>query len=251
MKRGDLTDDELRECIMGMPTFDGIDERLIQLFTELVGKYASQISMKEFSDEGMYGLLMRRQGLQKFIRNNGANNIFGLLHTTIGLAIKDLLREKNAHKKEVAFDADMPEGARMPNESTEQSREEANEKFDVADGALASSRSQLRCGFLIAYEGIERPLDDELERAELRTGGADVFKQRLAHADRPTVGEVSASATELSAHNKDLWTMDKLVEAFNHAADSALCPNPVTGRKWNTRIKVACKNAQSILDKDC
>ena len=64
MKRGDLTDDELRECIMGMPTFDGIDERLIELFTELVGKYASQISMKEFSDEGMYGLLMRRQGLQ-------------------------------------------------------------------------------------------------------------------------------------------------------------------------------------------
>jgi len=249
MKRGDLTDDELKQCIMSLPEMKGIDERLIQLFTELVGKYASQISMKEFSDEGMYGLLMRRQRLQEFIRNKGAKNIHGLLYKTIGFAIKDLLREKIAYKKEVVFDADMPEGARMPNESTEQSREADNEKFDLADGALAKNGGKMRCGFLIANKGIERPLEDE--RAEIQTGGADVFKQRLAHADRPTVGEVSASATELSAHNKDLWTMDKLVEAFNHAAGSALCPNAVTGAIWNTRIKVACKNAQSILDKDC
>jgi hypothetical protein len=249
MKRGDLTDDELKQCIMSLPEMKGIDERLIQLFTELVGKYASQISMKEFSDEGMYGLLMRRQRLQEFIRNKGAKNIHGLLYKTIGFAIKDLLREKIAYKKEVVFDADMPEGARMPNESTEQSREADNEKFDLADGALAKNGGKMRCGFLIAYEGIERPLKDE--RAEIQTGGADIFKRRLAHADRPTVGEVSASATELSAHNKDKWTMDKLVEAFNHAAGSALCLNPVTGAVWNTRIKVACKNAQSILNKDC
>lgn len=250
MKRGDLTNDELKQCIMSLPEMKGIDERLIQLFTELVGKYASQISMKEFSDEGMYGLLMRRQGLQELIRNEEAKNIHGLLYKTIGFAIKDLLREKNAHKKEVVFDADMPEGARMPNESTEQSREEDNEKFDLADGALAKNGGKMRCGFLIAYKGIKRPLEDE--RAEIQTGGADVFKQRLAHADRPTVGEVSDSATKLSAHNKDKWTMDMLVEAFNHAAGSAnLCPNPVTGAVWNSRIKVACKNAQSILDKDC
>ena len=71
MKRGDLTDDELKQCIMSLPEMKGIDERLIQLFTELVGKYVSRISMKEFSDEGMYGLLMRRQRLQEFIRNKG------------------------------------------------------------------------------------------------------------------------------------------------------------------------------------
>jgi len=250
MKRGDLTDDELRECIMAMPTFDGIDDRLIDLFIKLVARIELQISKAEFKNKVMNGLYMRHKGLQELIRNEGAKNIHGLLYKTIGFAIKDLLRKKITVKiKKVAFDADMTDDAEMPYESTEQRCEESTEKFDLADEALAINSGKYRCGFLIAYKGIERPLEDE--RAEIQTGGADIFKRRLAHADRPTVGEVSASATKLSAHNKDLWTMDKLVEAFNHAAGSALCLNPVTGAQWNTRIKVACKNAQSILDKDC
>ena len=250
MKRGDLTDDELRECIMALPDFNGIDDRLIQLFTELVAEKAFQISKGEFSDEGMYGLYMRLKRLQKMIRNEGVKNIHRRLYVGVRFGIRDLWRKTNAHKKEVAFDADMTDDAEMPYESTEQRCEESTEKFDLADEALAINSGKYRCGFLIAYKGIERPLEDE--RAEIQTGGADIFKRRLAHADRPTVGEVSASATKLSAHNKGKWTMDMLVEAFNHAADSAnLCPNAVTGRKWNSRIKVACKNAQSILNKDC
>ena len=251
MKRGDLTDDELRECIMAMPTFDGIDDRLIDLFIKLVARIELQISKAEFKNKVMNGLYMRHKGLQEKIRNEGAKNIHGLLYKTIGFAIKDLLRKKITVKiKKVAFDADITDDAEMPYESTEQRCEESTEKFDLADEALAINSGKYRCGFLIAYKGIERPLEDE--RAEIQTGGADIFKRRLAHADRPTVGEVSASATKLSAHNKGKWTMDMLVEAFNHAADSAnLCPNAVTGRKWNSRIKVACKNAQSILNKDC
>lgn len=241
MKRGDLTDDELKQCIMSLPEMKGIDERLIERFHEFVFRYGGSEGVMVFIDA---------EKIRQAFESAQPKNPHAYFRTTCSNFNATLQRRKSS-RREVTSEVDRHKAAEMPYESTEQRCEEATEKFDLADEALASSRSKLRCGFLIAYEGIERPLDDELERAPIKTVGANDYKHRLAHADRPTVGEVSASATKLSAHNKGKWTVDKLVEAFNHAADSALCPNPVTGRKWNTRIKVACKNAQSILNKDC
>ena len=218
----------------------------------------------------MYGVITRHVGLQKRIRKDEIMNCLPiLLYTIKNYSIPDLLRKQKLRYK-VPNEVDGNDSAKKPRESGKhakkllETRKNAKKRgeirnqrldnpielFDLADEALAKYGGKMRCGFLIASELIERPLKNKV-RVQLRTDDADVFKDRLAHADRPTVGEVSASATELSAHNKDKWTMDMLVEAFNHAAGSALCLNPVTGAQWNTRIKVACKNAQSILDKDC
>jgi hypothetical protein len=106
MKRGDLTDDELKQCIMSLPEMKGIDERLIERFHELVLRYGGSEGVMVFIDA---------ERIRQAFESAQPKNPHAYFRTTCSNFNATLQRRKSS-RREVTSEVDRHKAAEMPYE---------------------------------------------------------------------------------------------------------------------------------------